>query len=133
MLFIMVSMPWANLQTSKQQLTEKTNFVGDSLEIGRSHPEINDIYKRLQWWLTQNFQGPFEDLGGTMEHGIQRDTTSCGITTVNMLAHKALRDHLWNVSQKDSERVQWFNRLVKQQISVSWFLLGSIDQELTED
>ena len=104
------------MQDSKQKLT---NFAGDSLEIEQKHPEISKIYKQLQWWLTQNFQGPFEDLGNSMEHGIQRDTTSCAITTVNMLAHKVLHEPLWNVTQKDSERVQWFNWLVKQQILVS--------------
>lgn len=114
----MVSMPW-NKTPNRNSL--KANFAGNSLEIERKHPEINKIYKQLQWWLTQNFQGSFKDLGSTMEHGIQQDTTSCAITTVNMLAHKALCEPLWNVTQKDSVCVQWFNRLVKQQISVSWF------------
>lgn len=77
-------------------------------------------YEQIQWWLKQNFQkGPFEELGGTMEHGIQRDSTSCAITTANMLEHKALNEPLWTVTQKNSGRVQWFNRLVQQQISVS--------------
>ena len=76
-------------------------------------------YKQIQWWLEKNFQGPFEDRGRTLEHGVQRDSTSCAITTANMLAHEALGEPLWNVTQKDSERVQWFNRLVKQQILVS--------------
>ena len=94
------------------------DFTGDSLEIEQQHPEIRLAYKQIQWWLEENFQGPFEDLGGTIEHGIQRDSTSCAFTTANMFAHKALDEPLWNVSQKDSERVLWFNRLVKQQISV---------------
>lgn len=111
---------WAQLATTPNRNSPNgTNLAGDSLEFERKHPEISKIYKQLQWWLTQNFQGPFEELGSTMEHGIQQDTTSCAITTVNMLVHKALGDLLWNVTQRDSARVQWFNQLVKQQILVS--------------
>lgn len=64
--------------------------------------EFQKVYRQIRWWLKKSFGIEFEDIGCAMEHGVQRDSTSCAITVVNMLAHKALAsdlgDSLWNVS-----------------------------------
>ena len=80
--------------------------------------ELQKVYRQIQWWLKKSFGIEFEDIGCAMEHGVQRDSTSCAITVVNMLAHKALGDSLWNVSRKIFERVTWFNKLAKWQITL---------------
>jgi hypothetical protein len=95
--------------------------------------ELRKVYQQIQWWLKKSFGSDFEDLGCAMEHGIQRDSTSCAITAVNMLAHKALGDPLWNVSRKIFERVAWFNKLAKWQIIliVSIRLIAYTQRQLT--
>ena len=65
--------------------------------ISKDH-ELRKVYQQIQWWLKKSFGSEFEDLGCILEYGIQQDSTSCAITTVNMLAHKALGDSLWNIS-----------------------------------
>ena len=80
--------------------------------------ELRKVYQQIQWWLKKSFGSEFEDLGCAMDYGIQRDGTSCAITVVNMLAHKALGDSLWNVSRKEYERIAWFNKLAKWQITL---------------
>lgn len=79
--------------------------------------ELQKVYRQIQWWLKKSVGSEFEDLGCTMEHGVQRDSTSCAITTVNMIAHQALEDSLWNVSRKIFERIAWFNKLAKWQMT----------------
>jgi len=71
-----------------------------------------EIFKKLQWWLSDRFDGPFTDMGCSMEHGKQNDGISCAITTANMISHAALGEPLWNVSRAIHERVIWFNKIV---------------------
>jgi hypothetical protein len=52
------------------------------------------------------------DVGCTMEHGQQSDSISCTFCTSNMIAHAALDEPLWNVSQAVYERAAWCLQIV---------------------
>jgi hypothetical protein len=67
----------------------------------------------LQWWLEQRWGEKFKFLGCTLPHGHQKDGTSCAFTTINILAHEAVGEPLWNVSQRAAYRIRAFNDLIK--------------------
>ena len=67
----------------------------------------------LQWWLEQRWGEIFKFLGCTLAHGHQKDGTSCAFTTINILAHEAVGEPLWNFSQRTAYRIRAFNNLIK--------------------
>lgn len=72
-------------------------LTGDSLSMSRMPPPTEIICK-VQCWLEGWFNGPFKNIGDTLLHGHQHDSTSCGMCTINMTAHNALGDPLWTTS-----------------------------------
>jgi hypothetical protein len=95
-----------------QNLTRDLN-IGDSLYHKHNEfPTITTVVKMLRWWLELRWQGHFSFVGCKLEHGNQHDTFSCAFTTINMLAHEALEEPLWNTSQQATYRIRWFNRLI---------------------
>jgi len=74
-------------------------YLGDSLEHKGMKKPV-EIFKKLQWWLSDRFDGPFTDMGCSMEHGKQNDGISCAITTANMISHAALGEPNKCVSTK---------------------------------
>ena len=87
-------------------------------------------YKQIQWWL-QNFQkGPFEELGGTMEHGIQRDSTSCAITTAkekdvnkNLSFKNPLVNSLINPTRSIESAIPMLRRCTWRLFSCGWWMI----------
>jgi hypothetical protein len=75
-------------------------------------PKPHDIVKILQWWLSKRFGDGFEELGGSLDHGLQDDFTSCAFVTVNMMAHRVFNEPLWNSSRAAFERANWFVKVV---------------------
>ncbi|KAI0037576.1 hypothetical protein FA95DRAFT_1614075 [Auriscalpium vulgare] len=89
----------------------RTFACGDSLEYSDALPL--DFTAKLQRWFRARFGGPFKYLGNSLRHGIQQDHNSCGICTVNTVAHATLGDLLWEPARRSEERAQWFCALVE--------------------
>jgi hypothetical protein len=88
----------------------------------------------LQWWLESRWGKQFSFESCTLEHGRQHDTFSCAFATINMLAHEALDEPLWNESQRATYRIRWFNRLLEEgqvvdRVSVNPKINGDVQME----
>ncbi|KAL0572455.1 Methionine--tRNA ligase, mitochondrial [Marasmius crinis-equi] len=82
---------------------------GDSLSNLSLGPPA-DFLRKLKWWLGHRFQnlGKFRFLEGGLKHGMQKDTTECGLVTVNTVAHEVFYDPLWSPMLKEAYRMGWF-------------------------
>jgi len=80
-------------------------------------PKPTKIIKKLRLWLETRFKdGKFTDKGDLLEHGNQEDFTDCGILCANTAAHEIFNDPVWTVSNKKTQRAQWFVTLIKKNI-----------------
>ena len=66
----------------------------------------------LQKWLQIEFGHKFTEHGNNLCHGHQEDATSCGIVTVNTIAHAVFGDDLWSPKNCQFHQVRWFAILV---------------------
>ncbi len=72
--------------------------------------------KHLQMWLKASFGKSFKNLGNLLPHALQDDGYSCGIITVNTLAHDLFMRPLWSSEKAIEERLSWFTRISQRQI-----------------
>ncbi|KAG1863253.1 hypothetical protein DFJ58DRAFT_912422 [Suillus subalutaceus] len=82
----------------------RTFAYGDSLDP-KSRPEL--IINKLQWWFSKRFDGEFKDLGPTLSHGHQVDSSSCGLFAINTIEHHVFGCTL-GIPNPASERARWF-------------------------
>ncbi|KAG1863234.1 hypothetical protein DFJ58DRAFT_839203 [Suillus subalutaceus] len=82
----------------------RTFACGDSLDP-KSRPEL--IINKLQWWFSKRFDGEFKDLGPTLSHGHQVDSSSCGLFAINTIEHHVFGCTL-GIPNPASERARWF-------------------------
>ncbi|TFY54559.1 hypothetical protein EVJ58_g8792 [Rhodofomes roseus] len=89
----------------------KSISYGDSMDSSSTAPQ--KAIKALQKWLQRNFGRKFNDLGNTLPHGQQKDTSSCGICTINTIAHALFGDGLFTHKTRHKLRVEYFNIAVR--------------------
>lgn len=80
---------------------------GDTLGWSWPAPDV----ERIQFWLRQHGQDPFEK-AGDMPHGNQQDSYSCAIGMVNIARHDLFGDPLFTDANKNILRLQEFLRIV---------------------
>ncbi|KAJ6582739.1 hypothetical protein B0H10DRAFT_2235205, partial [Mycena sp. CBHHK59/15] len=85
---------------------------GDS-RVGMSAPPLKFI-KDLKRWLKMQFGGKdFTYQGDSLEHGDQRDTSSCSIVTRSMIAGGVFGEALWEQKHAATAQATCFIRLVR--------------------
>jgi hypothetical protein len=91
-------------------------------------PKPHNIVDTLQWWLSEQFDDEFGELGGSLDHGLQEDFTSCAFVAVNMMAHRVFNEPLWNYSRAAYERAHWFVNVINaHKDSVSDEILSAVN------
>ena len=73
----------------------------------------------IQKWLDTQFNGPFEELGDSLTHGVQHDGILCLICSANTISHGILGETLWTADRRGIARVEWFSTLIRPRIVVS--------------
>jgi hypothetical protein len=86
-------------------ITQTDSPLGDSLDP-KSQPDL--IISKLQWWFSKHFGGEFKDLGPTLSHGHQVDSSSCGLFAINTIEHH-LFGCMLGIPNPASERARWFS------------------------
>ncbi|EIW76421.1 hypothetical protein CONPUDRAFT_131026 [Coniophora puteana RWD-64-598 SS2] len=89
-----------------------------------SYGASSEVVDALQDWLLAAFGSRFEDRGNSLPHGVQADASSCGICTVNTIAHDLFGDSLFTHRQRHSERIRLFTRICQQQLSLAEGTVG---------
>ncbi|KAI0664773.1 hypothetical protein C8Q70DRAFT_904467 [Cubamyces menziesii] len=74
---------------------------------------IRELVKALQAWLKGEFDAVFRCNGNAIPHGIQQDSSSCGVCTINTLAHNIFDAPLFHQSKARSLRVEYFSILAQ--------------------
>ncbi|KAI0828201.1 hypothetical protein BC628DRAFT_1417790 [Trametes gibbosa] len=91
---------------------------GDSMSVtDRTRGEdMKQTVKHILEWVKHVFRRPFRDALNTLTHGLQKDTHSCGICTVNTIAHNLFGDEIFVHTQRDHWRVTYFLELVREHL-----------------
>lgn len=79
---------------------------GDSLSQTRTIPKR--FKKGVQKWASFHFKGLRVEYDETLPCGVQHDSFSCGIISVNTLKHTLFHDPLWAPGQREVLRVMEF-------------------------
>ncbi|KAJ7488492.1 hypothetical protein B0H11DRAFT_2406543, partial [Mycena galericulata] len=84
---------------------------------GDSHIWMNSLPRKfieaLKRWLKKQFGRDFVYQGDTLEHGDQKDGTSCGIICRNTIAVNVFGETLWDQKHAAGARAACFVRLVR--------------------
>ncbi|TFY61742.1 hypothetical protein EVJ58_g4317 [Rhodofomes roseus] len=103
--------------TARHWVAVEVNFQTNSISYGDSMESISTApqkaIKALQKWLQREFGRKFTDRGNTLLHGQQKDTSSCGICTINTIAHALFGDDLFTHKTRQKLRVEYFNIAVR--------------------
>ncbi|ETW83147.1 hypothetical protein HETIRDRAFT_163560 [Heterobasidion irregulare TC 32-1] len=83
---------------------------GDSIMNPQSLKKAIQI---LQSWLQYAFKTLFHDARNFLAHGIQEDTHSCGICTINCIKHNVFGVELYTHTAHRIWRLRYFNCLAK--------------------
>ncbi|KAJ8700697.1 hypothetical protein PTI98_003700 [Pleurotus ostreatus] len=90
--------------------SSKTFGYGDSLAGQGSWPP-DTFVRAVRRWLDYLDLGAFTNEHDSLLHGDQTDMFSCGVATLNTIAHVVFGDPLWSQKRNVRERISWFNRL----------------------
>ncbi|KAJ7504710.1 hypothetical protein B0H11DRAFT_1709383 [Mycena galericulata] len=92
-------------------------------ESGDSHIWMNSLPRKfieaLKRWLKKQFGRDFVYQGDTLEHGDQKDGTSCGIICRNTIAVNVFGETLWDQKHAAGARAACFVRLVRNLLNPS--------------
>ncbi|EIW74508.1 hypothetical protein CONPUDRAFT_159809 [Coniophora puteana RWD-64-598 SS2] len=84
-----------------------------------SYERPEEIMEPLTRWLKYEFNGSkFKELGNTLPHGVQEDSSSCGICTVNTIAHNLFGEPLFKHKDRLKHRISLFIDLSDHQITL---------------
>ena len=89
-------------------------MIGDS-KSGQL-PAPKRFMKAVWRWLESQFDGKWNDVGGSLPVGIQYDGNSCAICAINAIAYAVFKDQLWEQKRAGIERTKWFVAVAKQHI-----------------
>ena len=62
-------------------------LLGDSLTSAKASKAMILVVRDLQKVFSAVFKIVFTDAGNTLAHGVQEDSSSCGVCTVNAIEH----------------------------------------------
>ncbi|KAJ7101505.1 hypothetical protein B0H15DRAFT_769608 [Mycena belliarum] len=85
--------------------------TGDS-RVGKSPPPLSFI-KELKRWGKKQFGKDFIYQGDSLEHGDQKDATSCGVLCRNTVAANVFGEEVWEQRHAAGARAACFIRLVR--------------------
>ncbi|KAG1855268.1 hypothetical protein F4604DRAFT_1685752 [Suillus subluteus] len=100
------------LNEQKHWISLAIDFTTRSFCCGDSYADEDSavpkpLVRKLQWWLTARFAGPFVDRGLTLRHAKQGDSSSCGIFAINAIEHAVFKQPLCGLNAA-AERARWF-------------------------
>ncbi|KAG2030460.1 hypothetical protein BDR03DRAFT_1017098 [Suillus americanus] len=100
------------LNEQKHWISLAIDFTTRSFCCGDSYADEDStvpkpLIRKLQWWLTARFAGPFVDRGLTLRHAKQGDSSSCGIFAINAIEHAVFKQPLCGLNTA-AERARWF-------------------------
>ncbi|KAJ7039794.1 hypothetical protein C8F04DRAFT_949367, partial [Mycena alexandri] len=106
----------------------RIDFERELLGTGDSHARRNAVPKTLiqgsKRWLKSRFDGTnFTYQGDSMDHGDQKDSTSCGIIAPNTIAADIFGEKIWEQQHAAGARASSFIRLAHSpaiRTEVSW-------------
>ncbi|KAG1818941.1 hypothetical protein EV424DRAFT_1539897 [Suillus variegatus] len=101
--FLSEQMHWISLAID---FTTRSFCCGDSY-ADEDSTIPKPLVRKLQWWLTARFAGPFVDRGLTLPHAKQGDSSSCGIFAINAIEHAVFKQPLCGPNAA-VERARWF-------------------------
>ena len=87
-----------------------TSQTGDSL--AKEYLPPAGFMKTIQKWL-HTFNGPFQELGDSLAHGVQKDGILCLICSANTISHGVFGDPLWMANHRGHVRAEWFLTLIQ--------------------
>ncbi|KAI0671454.1 hypothetical protein C8Q78DRAFT_1153176 [Trametes maxima] len=99
---------------------KKRISFGDSLvesSAGSSPATIGKIVNNLKAWAKTELGIRLENQGNVLARGTQYDGSSCGICTVNAVAHALFEDKLFTQKDRQSLRMTYFVTLGKAQLA----------------
>jgi hypothetical protein len=79
----------------------------------KEYPPPAGFIKTIQKWLRTRFNGPFQELGDSLAHGVQKDGISCLICSANTISHGVFGDPLWMANRRGHARAEWFLTLIQ--------------------
>lgn len=94
----------------------------------RPAPRYRSIVKHIQDWTKIEFGGAFRDAGESIRHGIQgaRDFWSCGIVSLNMIAHNLFRAPVYLHTERYKHRMELFLELLRARNEVSIVMMRKL-------
>ncbi|OSC96522.1 hypothetical protein PYCCODRAFT_1379012 [Trametes coccinea BRFM310] len=91
---------------------ENVICYGDSmLSATRKSEGMQGIVEDIQVWLKDTLSIAFTDKGNSLAHGVQEDSSSCGVCSVNTIEHALFGTTLFTHRNRHLMRVQFFNQL----------------------
>jgi len=94
-------------------------LTGDSMsKSNRPSQSATKLLRALQEWLRKAFGSTFRDEGNVLAHGFQEDGVSCGVCTINTIAHNIFGDLIFTPKTRRSLRISYFNTLMKARITI---------------
>ena len=89
------------------ELQISLSYSGDSLAGHVAAPA--KMMEAVGRWLNSQFnEVRWKNKGNSLPIGVQFDSNSCGICSINAIAHAVFQDPVWRHGQRGLERVQWF-------------------------
>ena len=86
--------------------------LGNSLEeVGQGIGVPTKYIKSLQIWFKSLYGKSFKNRGNSLAHAVQNDSFSCGVITMNTIAHAIFQQPLWTPNDALEHRLKWFKRL----------------------
>ncbi|KAF8997308.1 hypothetical protein BDQ17DRAFT_1429172 [Cyathus striatus] len=70
------------------------------------------LMRAIKRWLKHLNVGWFMYQGDSLDHELQMDGNSCGVASMNIIAHDVFEDHLWTQNRNVHKRLQLFNWLL---------------------
>ncbi|KAF6743414.1 hypothetical protein DFP72DRAFT_827887 [Ephemerocybe angulata] len=70
-------------------------------------------------WLKYAFNRSFKNLGNCLPRTTQPDSFSCGMLTVNIIAHSSMGTNLWEAKHGTRHRLEWFMEFSKRLLDQS--------------
>ncbi|KAJ6459147.1 hypothetical protein C8R47DRAFT_1028273 [Mycena vitilis] len=91
----------------------KQGLIGTGDSRVRLSPPAFQFLRALKRWLKKQFGRDFVYQGDSLEHGDQKDSSSCAIVTRNTVAVNTVGEVLWEQKHAAAERATCFVRLVR--------------------
>ncbi|KAI0329285.1 hypothetical protein GY45DRAFT_1253214 [Cubamyces sp. BRFM 1775] len=96
------------------------------------HGPAKTLVKAIRAWSHAELSIELRDRGNTLTHGLQTDSSSCGLCTINTLAHNIFEDPLYRQKDSASIRMEYFCVLAQAQLELGRIRRRSEPSQLDE-